>query len=181
MTDKKLYTQFLEGDDQSFDQLVLRHKNGIIYFLSRYTKSFEVAEDISQDVFVYLLLNKGKYDPQYSFKTYIYMIAKSRAINYVKKESRKVLVENIEEIYKDGYEIEEDIFSKETSENVRRILNTLKREYQVVIHLVDFEYLTYIEAAEVMNKSESQIRALVHNARKKLRKEIEKEGGKFVL
>ena len=181
MTDKKLYAQFLEGDDTSFEQLVVRHKSGIIYFLSRYTKSFEVAEDISQDVFVYLLLNKGKYDSQYSFKTYIYMIAKSRAINYVKKESRKVLVENIEDIYAGGYEIEEMVFSKETSENVRKVLSRLKREYQIVIHLVDFEYLSYSEVAGVMNKSESQIKSLVHSARKKLKKEIEREGGRFVL
>ena len=96
LTDKELYRKYLDGDQKSFEELVLRYKNQIIFFISRYTKNTAVAEDISQDVFVYLLLNKEQYNFQYSFKTYLYMIAKCRAINYIKKEKKIVNINELD-------------------------------------------------------------------------------------
>ena len=60
--DKELYKSFLDGNSESFEKIVLKYKDSIIYFISRYTKDIDIAEDISQDVFVYILLNKDKYD-----------------------------------------------------------------------------------------------------------------------
>ena len=79
----------------------MKYKDNLIYFISKYTNNIYVAEDISQDVFVYILLNKDKYDFKYSLKTYLYMIAKCRAINYLKKESRIIRIDNQERLYKD--------------------------------------------------------------------------------
>ena len=61
MTDKKLYQKYLNGDNKAFEELVTKYKDSIIYFISRYTKNTEIAEDISQDVFVYILLNKEQF------------------------------------------------------------------------------------------------------------------------
>ena len=98
MTDKELYQKYLKGDNNAFEKLVIKYKDNIIYFISRYTKNTEIAEDISQDVFVYILLNKEQYDFKYSFKTYLYMIAKCRAINYIKKE-KKIIKIDYENLY----------------------------------------------------------------------------------
>ena len=65
MTDKELYQKYLKGDNNAFEKLVIKYKDNIIYFISRYTKNTEIAEDISQDVFVYILLNKEQYDFKY--------------------------------------------------------------------------------------------------------------------
>lgn len=45
-TDKELYKEFLLGNNESFEEIVKRHKNSIIYFIQRYTKSIDIAEDI---------------------------------------------------------------------------------------------------------------------------------------
>ena len=63
--DKALYLEFLNENQASFETLVLRHKNNLIYFIQRYVKDFSVAEDIAQDVFVYLLEHKENYKFQY--------------------------------------------------------------------------------------------------------------------
>ena len=68
--DKYLYNNFLKGDMDSFKCLILKYKNNLIYFLLKYVKDMQIAEDISQDVFVYILVNKKKYNFKYSFKTY---------------------------------------------------------------------------------------------------------------
>ena len=87
---KELYKEFLLGNNKSFEEIVKRHKNSIIYFIQRYTKSIDIAEDIAQDVFLYVLIHKKNYRFEYSLKTYLYTIAKSKALNYIKREKRIV-------------------------------------------------------------------------------------------
>ena len=89
-TDKELYKEFLLGNNKSFEEIVKRHKNSIIYFIQRYTKSIDIAEDLAQDVFLYILIHKKNYRFEYSLKTYLYTIAKSKALNYIKRERRIV-------------------------------------------------------------------------------------------
>ena len=156
ISDKELYKAYLKGDEEAFELLVKRHKNNIIYFISTYTKNIQIAEDISQDVFVYILLNKKQYDFRYSFKTYLYMIAKCRALNYIKKEN-KIL--NIEEY-----------------ENIKNIIKKLKPDYQEIIYLTTYEGFKYREVAKIMNKNMGQVKALLNRAKKKLKELLEKEG-----
>ena len=113
--DKILYKEFLKGNEEAFNQIIEKYKNNLIYFISRYVKNLDIAEDIFQDVIIYILENKEKYDFKYSLKTYLYTIAKSRAINYVKKANK--LVEFDEEI-KEEKLLEEIICSNERKEKI---------------------------------------------------------------
>ena len=75
--DKYLYNNFLKGDMDSFKCLILKYKNNLIYFLLKYVKDMQIAEDISQDVFVYILVNKlivnCYFDLQYYYKEDIFI------------------------------------------------------------------------------------------------------------
>ena len=87
-TDKELYKEFLQGNKESFEKIVIKHKDAMIYFIQKYVKSIDIAEDLAQDVFVYILIHKKNYKFEYSLKTYLYTIAKSKALNYIKREKR---------------------------------------------------------------------------------------------
>ena len=176
ISDKELYRKYLDGDKKSFEELVLRYKNQIIFFISRYTKNVVVAEDISQDVFVYLLLNKEQYNFQYSFKTYIFMIAKCRAINYIKKEKKIININELENLSTYDKELEEIIYKREEERELKIAMNQLKPDYQAVIYLTTFEGMKYKEVAKIMNKNIGQVKSLLNRARKKLRLLLEKEG-----
>ncbi len=175
-TDQELYKQYLTGDEEAFEKLVIRHKNSMMYFISRYTKNIQIAEDISQDVFVYLLINKNQYDLKYSFKTYLYMIAKCRAINYLKREKRVIPIDDTTNIYVEDETLEETIFKDEKARNLRKVINQLKPDYQAVIYLTSFEGLKYKEVAKIMDKNINQIKVLINRAKKKIRILLEKEG-----
>ena len=56
--DKKLYNDYLRGNTQAFELLYLRYKNKIQYFIFNIIKDYQKAEDITQDVFFYVLKNK---------------------------------------------------------------------------------------------------------------------------
>ena len=89
--DMKLYKDYLNGDTKAFELLYLKYKDRIKYFVYNIVKDYEKAEDITQDTFVYVLNNKVKEDS--SFKCYLYMIAKSRAVNHLNKETKKHKIE----------------------------------------------------------------------------------------
>ncbi len=170
--DKKLYKEFLKGNEDAFTKIVEKYKNNVVYFISRYVKNLEIAEDIFQDAILYILENKEKYDFKYSFKTYLYTIAKSRALNYLKKNERIV---QLEDSYKDEKLIEDIVFSNEREEKVKKIISKLPRDYQLVIYLTKIEELSYKETAQIMDKTPAQIKTLAHNSKKKLKELLVKE------
>lgn len=172
MEDKILYEKFLRGDEEAFNYIVKKYNKNLVYFITRYVKNIEVAEDIFQDVVLYMLENKEKYDSKYSLKTYMYMIAKSRAINYINQNERIV---EMPEDFADENLLEEIICSNERKEKIKNVINKLQLDYQIVIYLTQIEGLSYKETSEIMGKTESQIKTLAHNSKKKLRKLLVQE------
>ena len=181
ITDKELYQRYLQGDNNAFEEIVKRHKDHIIYFISRYTKNTDIAEDISQDVFVYLLVNKEQYDFKYSFKTYLYMIAKCRAINYINREKRAISGLNYENLYIEDNDLEEIVYKNEKTKEIRKVINKLKPDYQAVICLTSLEGFKYKEVAKIMDKNVGQIKVMLNRAKKKLKEVLEKEGFSYEI
>lgn len=177
-TDKQLYQEFLNGSQESFEAIVIKHKDRMIYFLQRYIKNIEIAEDLAQDVFVYVLIHRTNYDFQYSLKTYLYTIAKSKALNYIKREKRIVHIVEEERICEEE-ELEEKAFQNEKKRNLIQDIKKLKEEYQSAIYLADIEELSYKEIGNILQKNNSQVKVLIHRARKALTKIVREEGEKY--
>lgn len=180
-TDKELYKEYLKGNKQAFEKLVIRHKDHIIYFISRYTKNTDIAEDISQDVFVYLLLHKEQYDFKYSFKTYLYMIAKCRALNYLKSEKKVLPITDYNNLYIENNDLEEIVYKNQKRNYIRKVINKLKPDYQAVICLASIEGFKYKEIAKIMGKNVGQVKVMLNRAKKKLKEKLEEEGLQYEI
>ena len=85
--DIKLYNEYLDGNKEAFELLYNKYKEKIQYFIYNIVKDYQKAEDITQDTFVYVMQNKIK--EGYTFKYYIYLVAKSRAYNYINTEKMR--------------------------------------------------------------------------------------------
>lgn len=170
--DKIQYTKFLQGDNKALEELIKKYQNHLIFFITRYVKNKETAQDIFQEVVIYLLEHKEIYNPQYRFKTYLYTIAKHRTLNYLKKQQQDNQLQNYEEYEENIPEeewIEDVILTKERQEKIRKVIQKMKTEYQLVIYFTQIEGLSYKETAYIMEKTEKQIKNLAFNAKKKLR------------
>ena len=78
---------FLAGDNIGFENLVIRYKDGLIYYLNKIIKNITIAEDLAQDAFVEVYVHKERFVPgKASFKTYLYSF---RSCNYVPIWRRK--------------------------------------------------------------------------------------------
>jgi RNA polymerase sigma factor (sigma-70 family) len=174
-TDKLLYQRFLEGDQYAFEELVLKNKDNLIYFLKRYVSDIFICEDIAQDVFAFIYVYKEKYNFKNSFKTYIYAIGKNKAVDYIRKYSRQALFS--EENYKniDEEELIEKVVKGEEVKLLHSTIKKLKIDYQRAIHLIDFEEMSYKETGVVMGKTVPQIKILIFRARRTLKNLLERE------
>ena len=170
--DKKLYNRFIKGDENAFNIIVEKYRKSLISFIYKITKDIEVAEDITQEVFVYIYKTKKEYDFKYTLKTYLFTTAKSRAINYLNSQKKEVPFEenNISKIYDDG--LDDYLIKKEDKDYLLKNIDTLKEDYKIVIHLRDFEGFSYEEIAEILNKTIPQTKMLLHRARKSLKTKI---------
>lgn len=139
-SDQELYLAFLKNDNEAFNTLVKKYRKVLISFIIKYVKNIEIAEDLAQDTFVYMLINKKEYDFKYTFKTYLYTIAKSRAINYLKKEKRKIIfdesymLDNDIEFYEEN--LDATLIKKENYEILYKNLKRLKQDYKLAIYQI---------------------------------------------
>lgn len=170
--DDRDYKLFLEGNLLGFEELVIRYKDHLIYFIQRYVKDIYTAEDLAQDTFVDVYLHKERYRLKNNFKTYLFTIGRNKAVDYIRKYSRVTTMEDVEELHEEE-SLEGIIIKKDDATRIHSNIKKLKRDYQVAIILIDFEELTYKEAAKVLNKTVSQIKILIYRARKALGKLLE--------
>ena len=134
----------------------------------------DVAEDLAQDVFVYILMNKEKYDSKYSLKAYLYTIAKSKTLNYIKRENKITYLKDNDYLFNEE-EIEDIIFDKEQSQNLKIAIDNLPEPQNQIIYLADIEELSYKEICNILNMSLSQVKTLIYRGRRKLKKILMKE------
>lgn len=175
--DKILYKKFLDGDIIAFENLVIRYKDNLIYFISRYTGGdIHIAEDIAQDVFAYVYVYKDKYNFDYSFKTFIYTLGKNKAIDYVRKQKRISLMpfdSDSELNLSEEISLEEKIIKDEEKRLLIRSIKKLNPDYEKAIYLADFEDLPYKDITKILGKTLGQTKVLIYRARKSLRKILE--------
>ena len=82
------YLRFLNGDKNGFVDMVKEYKDGLTLFVNTIVRDIHISEDISNEVFLKLYTRKPKYKSEYSFKTWLYKIAKNMALNYLKKSKK---------------------------------------------------------------------------------------------
>lgn len=175
-SDIELYKLFLKGDNDAFNYLIIKHRKMLTNFIMTYVKNIEIAEDIAQDSFMYMIINKVEYDFKYSFKTYLYIIAKSRALNYLKREKRTIYVEDaiLNNVNLEG-NIENEFIIKENYNALIKTIKKLKNEYQIVIYLYYFQGFKYKEICKILNQSMPKTKMAIHRAKKLLEKFVKED------
>ena len=166
--DIELYNKYVNGEKEAFDILYNKYKNKITYFVFNILKDYEKSEDITQEVFIYVMNNKLR--EGYSFKYYLYLVAKSKAINYINTEKRrnKINEKYLKEEKED--DVVDIITKKEDKKILLEAINVLDDKYKNAIYLVKIEELSYKEAAEILGESLQNVKTLVHRGKKLLRK-----------
>lgn len=175
--DKKLYDDYLNGEKEAFEFLYDKYKSKIEYFIYTIVKDYEIAEDLTQETFIYVMQNKMQENT--SFRYYIYLVAKSKSFNYIKKEKRRAEITELyffngnQQIEKDLLEI---ISKEETKKELLESINLLDERYRNAVYLINIGGLSYEETANILNETIQNTKNLVHRGKMQLRKILLKKG-----
>ena len=175
--DKKLYNDYLNGEKEAFEILYNKYKNKIEYFIYNIVKDYQKAEDIAQETFIYVIQHQMRENS--SFKYYIYLVARSKALNYINVEKRR---NEITEKYfaNDNEQIEKDVLDIITAEESKKELlesiELLDERYKNSIYLVNIEGLSYEETSKILGETLQNTKNLIHRGKKQLRKILLKKG-----
>ncbi len=171
------YRRFLDGDESAFDDIMMLYRDTLTRFIDGYVKNFAAAEDIAIDVFTYVLVHKHRYNFKTSLKTYLFMLGRSRSLDFIRRRKSLATVDISDaESELSVPSPEEGFIADERKRVVREGLSKLPADMREAITLVYFEGLSYEECAHVMKKSKKQIDNLLYRSKEKLRSVIGKEG-----
>jgi len=81
-SDETLMLEHAEGAEESFEELLRRHQRPVLNYVYRMVQNRQIAEELTQEVFMALVKNAHRYQPVARFTTYLYTIAS----NIVSKE-----------------------------------------------------------------------------------------------
>ncbi len=175
--DGELYERFLNGDVSSYDQLMIRYGDRLIFYIYGYTNNLQDAEDLMIEAFARIMVKKPRIQPEY-FKTYLYKTARNLAARFHEKRSRFQIFdyEDISEEIADSVLTEDVLADKERNEVLHICLDRIDPRMKEALWLFYFEDLSYDQIADVMKMRKKQVDHLRDSGKKRMREELKKEG-----
>ncbi len=174
----KNYRRFLDGDETAFDEIMKELFHSLVFFVDRYVHDTHAAEDIAIDVFADLGIHRHRYNFKVTLKTYLFMMGRSRALNFIKHRKVIDFVElgKAEGVKDDEKTLEDTVIADERRRVINAAIAELPEDMRIVLHLIFFEDMTYEQAAKVMKKNRKQVDNLLYRAKKELRAILGKDG-----
>lgn len=88
-TKEELFRSSAAGDQQAFAEIFHLYKDQVYSYAMHFTRSVSVSEEITQDIFLKLWLNKENLSEVKQFEAYLYAITRNLCFDYLKKLARE--------------------------------------------------------------------------------------------
>lgn len=155
-----------------FEELYRTYRDTVYGYLYYMCREEELACDLSQETFLKIFQGMRKYRGECSEKTWCLTIARNTFLSYARKKQPMLLGEELLEEKEDVRENrpEEQVIRKEEDKQVRDVLAKLTEDERTILLLRDYEELSYMEIARIMDITESNVKVRLHRIRQKYRK-----------
>jgi RNA polymerase sigma-70 factor (ECF subfamily) len=182
--DVRLMLQVREDNEDAFEELLRRYQNRLLTILEHRVGSRELAEELTQEVFLRVFNARKRYEPGAKFSTWIFTIANNVASNARRSHSRRREVGVPDKSNgADSSPMQLDQLAKaasgalptrrldrsEQAEMVRDAVNALSDRQKMALLLSKFEGMSYQDIADTMGLSVQAIKSLLSRARVNLK------------
>jgi RNA polymerase sigma-70 factor (ECF subfamily) len=172
--EKVLINRLLLGDHTAFELIFRFYYPGLVVFVKHIVNDSSEAEEIVQDFFVRLWLNRKGIKNTGSLKNYFFVSVKNKTFDYLKRNrikenilgELKKLVES-DSLYQPDLYIVSDLQDKITF-----AIEKLPNRTGTIFKLSRFDGLTNDEIANQLNLSKRTVETVISNALKILRQEL---------
>ena len=170
--DSELLRSMLAGDEEALALLYRRRQGSVYRFALQMSGSKTIAEDVTQEVFLFLMREGHVFDPERgSLSSFLLGVARNHVL-------RRMRVDQVLTPIGDDNEDEanfipadtdlrplDDLVQAETIELVRRAVLSLPPKYREVVVLCELQDVSYSEAADVLGCAIGTVRSRLHRAR----------------
>jgi RNA polymerase sigma-70 factor (ECF subfamily) len=163
-------------DFDAFGKLVCHFQPKIFAFTFRMICNEEDANDTVQEVFVKVWQNLEKYNPKFSFNTWLYAIATNYCIDFLRSAKKKQFLPLQEEHFRQFSINDADmrLNNKEVAEIITRITQNLSPKQRLVFTLKELEGLEVEEISAITHLSPEKIKSNLYLAKKFIRQQFNK-------
>jgi RNA polymerase sigma-70 factor (ECF subfamily) len=177
-TDEQLLTQALDGNEDAFTALYRRRQGPVYRFALHMSGSPQVAEEVTQDVFMFLLQRGRGFDStRGALGAYLFGVAR----NYVRRAMEKshteaamtTPAEDDDPLLVTNFDPVSDIARGQTSKAIWKAVLSLPEHYREAVVLCDLQELSYAEAAEALGCAIGTIRSRLHRAHEMLVRKLQ--------
>jgi len=171
--DAQLIDEVGKGNQAAFDILFSKYNNKLYASLLAFTKSQDLAEDLTQKTFIRVWKKIETFRGESSLFTWIYRIA----INLAKNEfsSKQAKNQGITDNIDDTYDIESSVSSPEShaieAESMQAVMDfiaSLPTDLREAISLREFDGKSYEEIAQITGSPIGTVRSRIFRAREEI-------------
>ena len=158
--EKRLLKQISKGDEKAFRALYDAYFNHLSAFVLKLCKSPAATEEIVQDIFVRLWINRHSLTQFDSPEAYIFSMARNRTIDYLRRLAKDTNLISVlaGDLSTGNNDIEEQLNAKELRRLIEEALGQLSAQKQTVFQLSRDEGLSHDQIAEIMQLSKSTVK-----------------------
>lgn len=178
--EKIIINRVLAGEKDEFRYLVNKYKDFGFSIALKLLKNREDAEESLSDSFLKAYQKLNYFNKNSSFSTWLYRIIYNNSISYIRRKkdtldlitliklddetSNIELISEYEDLVFEDFELQKE----QLIEFLKNAVSELNEIENIVITLYYFESKTLEEIAVITNKSYSNIKIIVHRAKKSL-------------
>jgi len=162
----------------SFEGIYRKFRKPILNYVSRTVKNEDLAEELTQEIFLKAFKYQETYRDQFSISTWLWSIARNTIIDWKRKsrpayEASAFVIRNhehfdIEQAPDQTINCEDRIIKTEIRDAIFEITKNLTEMQKQVILLRIIDQLSYQEIAQKLNLSLSAVKCLFHRAKTSL-------------
>ena len=177
-----MVTQCLAGDSAAWEILVEKHRRRVFNIAYKFTGRHDRAEDLSQEIFLRIFRNLGKFDPAADFSKWLASVARNHCIdNYrsTRREQRTMVDDGMAfdlAVAPSSTDPLRAIEANEAKELLRIGLATLPEKLREAVVLRDLKGLAYEEMALRLALPIGTIKSRINRGREELARALRAKG-----
>lgn len=166
----------IEDKEALIDEIMNKYGQEILQLVYSYVNNKEVAEDLTQDIFVKCYKSLHTYKGKSKLRTWLWRIAINHCKDYIKSwYNKKVIVAENESTYTGVQKesVEQTVIQNEEDRRLASVVMNLPIKYREVIYLFYFEELPIKDIAMVIEVKENTVKTRLKRAKELLKKGLE--------
>jgi RNA polymerase sigma-70 factor (family 1) len=158
--DRALFRQIAFGDEYAFQQFFERYRSRLLSYLIRVIKFPEDAEELTQEIFLKVWINREFLAEVESPSHYIFVMARNKAVDYLRKSAldSRLRQELWKIINAHQNPIEEQVFADDSARLINEAIFKLSHQKQAVFRLSRMEGLTHDQIAVQLSISKNTVK-----------------------